>query len=183
MDYSGPNGLYLGAWASGIQWIKNAGGKANAEVDLYGGWKGEVGAGLTVDVGVLAYVYPSNKLAPNADTTEVYGAVSYGPFTLKYSHALTNLFGFANSKNSGYTDLSAAFDVGNGFTVTPHVGYQSVKNLDAASYLDYSVSVSKAYGNFVPSIAVVKADSDAYVSPIGTSLAATGVVLTLKYNF
>lgn len=182
-DYAFANGVYLGTWASGIQWIKNGGGKSNVELDVYGGWKGEVAAGLTLDVGLLQYYYHNNKLNPSANTLEAYGAVSYGPATFKYSHSLTNLFGFADSKNSGYYDLSATFEVAEGLTVTPHVGYQAVKGLDSASYLDYAVTVAKTYGAFVPSLAIIQAKSKAYSSPAGASLADTTAVLTLKYNF
>jgi uncharacterized protein (TIGR02001 family) len=63
VDYSA-GGFYLGAWASTIKWIKDAGGDASAEIDLYGGYKGEIAKDVTFDVGVLTYQYPSNKLAP-----------------------------------------------------------------------------------------------------------------------
>ena len=90
-------GLYLGAWVSTIKWIKDFGGDANVEVDLYGGYKGEIQTGLAYDVGVLTYQYPSNKLKPiggaNANTTEVYGALTFGPATAKVSYALTDTFG------------------------------------------------------------------------------------------
>lgn len=37
IDYTNnPTGIYLGAWASSIKWIKDAGGKGNVELDLYG---------------------------------------------------------------------------------------------------------------------------------------------------
>jgi len=195
VDYAGPNGIYLGTWASTIKWIKDAGtivgsdaGNANFEWDLYGGWKGEVASGLTLDVGLLSYVYPSNKLGDitgfaNANTTELYGALTVGVATLKYSHSLTNLFGFADSKNSGYFDLSAGFDVGNGITLTPHLGYQKVTNTSAASYTDYALTVSKDFSGWVPSLAVVGTDNDTYVSPEGKNLGKTSVVLGLKYNF
>ena len=69
-------------------------------------------SGVGYDVGVLTYVYPSNGLArvagfASANTTELYGQLSYGPALVKYSHAVTNLFGFVDSKNSGYLDLAA----------------------------------------------------------------------------
>ena len=50
----------------------------------------------------------------NPDTTELYVAGTWGPATLKYSHAVTNLFGFSDSKNSYYLDLNATFDIGLG---------------------------------------------------------------------
>jgi uncharacterized protein (TIGR02001 family) len=184
LDFAGPNGLYLGAWASTIKWVKDGGGDSNVEIDVYGGWKGEVSAGLTLDAGVLTYIYPSNALNPSANTTEIYGALSYGPATLKYSHSVTNLFGFADSKNSGYLDLSATFDLGDGLMLTPHVGHQKVANLGAASYTDYSLTLSKTFGMWTPSIAVVDTNTEAYVSPVNNKdLGKTGVVLSLKAAF
>jgi uncharacterized protein (TIGR02001 family) len=125
IDFSHASGAYVGAWASTIKWVKDAGGKSDIELDIYGGYKGNAGP-VAYDVGVLTYVYPSNGLAVSANTTEIYGAGTIGPATLKYSHALTNTFGFAGSKNSGYLDLSATFDMGNGFTLVPHVGRQRI---------------------------------------------------------
>lgn len=145
---------YLGAWASSIKRVKDGGGDSSIEVDLYGGYKGEVKDAFAYDLGVLTYVYPSNALPTSANTTELYGALSVGPITLKYSHSLTNLFGTANSKNSGYLDLSATFDVA-GISVTPHVGRQIVNNSSAASYTDYSLLASKAFGAVTLSAGVV----------------------------
>jgi uncharacterized protein (TIGR02001 family) len=134
-------------------------------------------------VGALTYQYPGNDLDPSANTTEVYGALSYAMFTLKYSHSVTNLFGFADSKGSGYVDLSASFDVGGGWMLAPHIGHQTVRHLSAASYTDYSLAISKDFNGLVPSLAVVDTDTDAYVGPNGKDLGKAGVVLGVKYNF
>jgi len=183
IDLGLANGLYLGTWASTIKWIDDAGGNADVEIDLYGGWKGEVAKNLTLDVGALTYQYPGNDLHPSANTTELYAALSYAMFTLKYSHSLTNLFGFADSKGSGYVDLSASFDVGAGWTLAPHIGHQTVRHLGDASYADYSLAISKDFNGLVPSLAVVDTDTDAYVGPNGKDLGKAGVVLGVKYNF
>jgi uncharacterized protein (TIGR02001 family) len=188
VDYALPSGFYIGAWVSSIKWIKDGGGKARAEIDLYGGVKGEIQKDLGYDVGVLTYQYPSHKLATSPNTTEVYGALSYGPATLKYSHSVTNLFGFANSKNSGYLDLSASFDIG-GIGIAPHVGYQKVKGGGDFSYTDYSLTASKDFDGLLLSGALVYADTKtiagvpAYVSPSGKNLGKTGLVLTVKKTF
>ena len=181
-------GLYLGAWASSIKWVEDFGGDASVEIDLYGGYKGDIIKDtLTYDVGVLTYQYPGNKLKPitgaDADTTEIYGALTYGPATLKYSHAVTNLFGFSDSKNSYYLDLSAGFDIGSGLTLTPHIGYQKVKNVSGASYTDYSLAISKDFNGLVPSLAIVGTDNDNYRGPNNKNLGKAGLVLGLKYNF
>lgn len=185
VDFAHKSGVYVGAWGSTIQWIKDAGGDSSVELDLYGGYKGSLGD-VAYDLGLLHYQYPSNGLAVSANTTEVYGAATMGPITLKYSHALTNLFGFADSKNSHYLDLSGVFDLGEGWSLTPHVGYQYVKNNGAFSYTDYALTLGKDLGNGLSaSAALVGSDADKalYVTPAGKFSGKTGVVLGLKYSF
>ena len=157
LDYAYSNGFYVGAWASSIKWIKEAGvangydAKGPVEIDLYGGYKGEA-AGLAYDVGYLRYQYQGNKLAKptlfsNANTDEVYGAVTAGPVTAKYSYSLSDLFGNINSKGSSYIDLSATFDMGNGFSLVPHAGRQVIKNNGAGDYTDVSLTLNKDLGD------------------------------------
>ena len=185
-DYAFASGFYIGTWASTIKWIKDApyNGGASVEIDVYGGYKTEITSGLTLDVGALTYIYPSNDLNPSADTTEVYAALSFGPVTAKYSHSTTNLFGTANSKGSGYLDVTATFDVGGGFTVVPHVGHQRVKNTSASSYTDYSVTVFKDYAGFTFGAAYVGTDTKAYVGgPSAKNLGQNGLLVSVKKTF
>ena len=187
-DFAHKSGVYLGAWASTIHWVKDAGGSGNVEYDLYGGYKGAVGD-LGYDVGLLSYLYPSNKLAVSANTTELYGAFTFGVVTAKYSHSVTNLFGFANSKNSSYLEAAASFDLGNGYSVTPHIGYQKVNGAGNGvfSYSDLSVAAAKDFGNgLVASATLVATDADKtlYITPGDAKFTGkTGLVLGLKYNF
>ncbi len=189
VDWSA-NGFYVGSWASTIQWIDDVGGSGHVEIDVYGGYKGDiVKDSLTYDVGVLTYYYPGNKLSPSANTVELYGAMTFGPATVKYSHAVTNTFANPDSKNSGYLDLSASFDMGGGVMLAPHAGYQHISgpNSSVGSYYDFSLTLSKDFNGFVPSLALVankSYDKAFYTSPYnGKSLAASGVVLGVKYNF
>lgn len=186
VDYADPSGFYVGAWGSTIKWIKDAGGDAGVEIDLYGGYKTEIAKGLTLDVGLLQYYYPSNKLNPSANTLEIYGALTFGPVTAKYSQSTTNLFGFADSKGSGYFDVTANFDLGDGMTLSPHVGHQTVKHLSAASYTDYSLTLAKDFSGLVVSGAVIGTDANktAYASPVnGKFMGKTMLVVGLKKTF
>ncbi len=190
IDYADKSGFYVGAWGSTIKWIKDSGAdKGNVEVDLYGGYKGTAG-GIAYDVGFLRYEYVNNTLGNetnfvNANTNEVYGALTYGVFTAKYSHAISNIFGNPNSKNSYYLDLSANFDLGNGFTLTPHVGRQMINNAPDYSYNDYSLTVAKDLGNgLTASLMVV--DTNAKVTPYTWGpkyVGKSGAVVGLKYAF
>jgi uncharacterized protein (TIGR02001 family) len=115
----------------------------------------------------------------------VYGAVTYGVVTAKYSHAISNLFGNPNSKNSYYLDLSANFDMGNGFTLVPHYGYQKVKNVVNASYSDYALTLNKDLGNGLSaSAAVVGTNANKpFYTLVDKFNGKSGVVVGLKYSF
>jgi len=184
-DYSHASGLYAGAWLSSIRWIRDGGGDAEAELDLYAGYKGSAGP-VGYDVGLLRYQYPRARLAVSPDTTELYGALTYGVFTAKYSHAVTNLFGFADSKGSGYLDLSANVELGDGWSLVPHVGRQWVRRNSAYSYTNYAITLNKDFGHgLVASAAVVgtHADKALYVTPSGRFTGRGALVLGLKYTF
>jgi uncharacterized protein (TIGR02001 family) len=195
IDYAHNSGFYIGTWASSITWLKDTTANPNTtkgpiEIDVYGGYKGSLAEGVGYDLGGLYYWYAGNNLkktpglvSPN--TFELYGALTFGIVTVKYSHATTNLFGTANSKNSGYLDLSANFDLGSGWSVVPHVGAQKVKN--GNSYSDYSVAVNKDIDGLVLSLAAVGTSGlgAPYLLPgSGTrDLAKSGLVFSIKKTF
>ena len=191
IDFAHKSGFYVGAWGSTIRWIKDSGATdGNVELDLYGGYKGELVKDLAYDVGVLRYEYVGNKLGAvsgyaNANTTEVYAALTAGVFTAKYSRSLTNLFGNINSKGSQYLDLSATFDLGSGFTLTPHVGRQLVNNNPLYHYTDYALTLAKDLGNGLSASAML-VDTNAKTSSYtwgGKYVGKSGAVVGLKYTF
>jgi uncharacterized protein (TIGR02001 family) len=185
-DYThNPSGFYVGTWLSTIKWTKDAGGGGSVEWDIYGGKRGELAGGVTYDVGALGYVYPSNGLNPNANTAEIYGKLGYGPGYVKYSHSVTNLFGFADSKNSGYLDVGADVDVGNGFQVNLHAGHQYIRNNSAFSYTDWKVGVTKDFGIVTGSLAYIGTNTDAYVGPAPDrkDLGKSNLVLSVSKTF
>ena len=184
-DYAHSSGLYVGTWLTTIKWVKDAGGDAPLEWDVYGGYKGTAGP-LGYDVGFLRYNYPSHKLAVSPNTTEIYGALTWNVLTLKYSHSLTNLFGFADSKHSSYLDLAATLDLGDGWSVVPHVGRQGVRHNGALAYTDYALTLNKDFGNGLVASATVigtNADKQLYVTRGGRFTGKTMLLVGLKYSF
>lgn len=191
-DYTNnPTGFYAGTWLSTIKWTKDAGGGGDVEWDLYGGKRGEIVKDVSYDVGVLSYVYPSNGLGnvagfANANTTEIYGQIGYGPAYVKYSHSVTNLFGFVDSKNSGYLDVGANVDVAEGLVLNLHAGHQTVKNNSASSYTDWKVGLTKDFGVVSGSLAAIgtNADKTAYASPAnGKFTGKTSLVVAVSKTF
>lgn len=155
-DYAHSSGLYAGLWASSITWINDgvAGASAGIEIDVYGGYKGAITDDFGYDIGVLTYNYPGTGKPTGAakpDTTEVYGALSWKWLTAKYSHTTGSLFGWTKpdggkTKGSGYLELNAAYDLGDGWGINGHIGHQKVKGFSDASYSDYKVGVTKDLG-------------------------------------
>jgi len=189
-DLGHSSGLYLGTWATNIKWIKDSGATdGSIELDIYGGYKGTAGD-IGYDVGFLRYEYVGNKLGnvpgfANANTNELYAAVTVGPFTAKYSHSVSNLFGYLDSKNSQYLDINATFDLGGGWTVTPHVGRQVIKNNEAYNYTDYSVTLGKDLGNGL-SASLMLVDTtakEALYTWGGKYVGKEALVAGLKYTF
>jgi uncharacterized protein (TIGR02001 family) len=186
-----PTGLYAGTWLSTIKWTKDAGGGGDVEWDLYAGKRGRLTGAVTYDVGVLGYVYPANGLdrvsgSADANTAELYGQLGVGPAYVKYSSALTNLFGFTDSRHSGYLDVGANVDVGSGFTLNLHAGRQDVRHHDAASYTDYKIGVTKDVGFASVTTAFVgtNADETAYASPAnGKFLGRKALVVSVGKTF
>lgn len=81
VDYSFSNGFYVGNW--------NSTGKfddANVEIDLYGGFKGELTKDLSVDVGFARFIYPN---AASWNANEAYLGFTSGPLGLKIVRGLT----------------------------------------------------------------------------------------------
>jgi uncharacterized protein (TIGR02001 family) len=195
VDYTNTNGFYAGAWASTIKWIKDlapTGGstKGPIELDIYGGYKFEA-SGVGFDVGYLRYEYlnntlKNNTLYTNANTDEVYAAATYGVTTLKYSYALSDLFGNINSKGSTYWDLSATFDLGNGYTIVPHAGHQKVTN-NPNSYTDIAVTLNKDLGDgWSASIVAISTNGKGkvpFASSTNYDTAKNAVVVGVKYSF
>ena len=194
VDFSHKSGLYLGVWASNIKWITDYVGatKGSTEIDLYGGFKGEITKDLAFDIGLIRYQYPGNTAAAvlaNANTTEVYGALTYGMFTAKYSRATTNFIANPNSDGSGYFELAANVDLGNGFSLTPRVGHQTIPNVagSVGNYTDYGVTLAKDFGNgLVLSVAAIGTNAKRafYTNPPdGKNLGKSTLLVGVKYNF
>lgn len=203
VDFAHKGGFYAGAFAaSNIKWIKDVNGasKGDYEVDLYAGFKGALGKGFGYDVGAITYQYPGNDsgsggsgtgLFSKADTTEIYAGVSYSVVSLKYYQSVGDFLGNLNSNGSRYWDLSANFDLGNGFTLTPHVGRQTIPNVanNAGDYNDYALTLAKDFGNgLVASAAAIGTDAKEsfYTPTYGNTnrfLGKSTLVVGVKYNF
>lgn len=155
-------GFYVGAWASSMEDTAQYG---EVELDVYGGWAGEVTDGLGVDVGVTYYAYPSNDFgAPDADVWEFYGKVkpAIGPL----STTLAVYYSPDQDSLGGGDNLYLSADAGLGipstpFTLSAHVGYTDgflTYTADGDAF-DYSIGASATVlGNLTLGVSYVGVD-------------------------
>lgn len=156
IDYSHSSGFYLGNWNSNVS--GNTFTDGTIEMDVYGGFKKGFGD-VTMDVGLLQYLYPGAEAAGvKYDTLEAYIGASWKWFTLKYSTTLDDYFGVANSDGSGYLDLSASYEIAPKLTLVGHVGQQKVKNAGALDYVDYKLGVAYDLNGWVLGAAYIDTD-------------------------
>ena len=158
IDYSHSSGFYVGNWNSNVS--GNIYTDGTIEMDVYGGFKFPAGP-VTLDVGLLQYLYPGAEAAGvKYDTLEAYIGASWKWFTLKYSTTLDDYFGLANSDGSGYLDLTASFELAPKFALVAHVGQQTVEGYSNLDYVDYKVGVTYDLNGWILGAAYVDTDAD-----------------------
>ncbi|TPG09809.1 hypothetical protein EAH75_14825 [Rhodanobacter glycinis] len=193
IEYDHASGWYIGAWGSNVSWLSDASTSAapissSVELDFYTGFRGSLGADWSYDVGLYEYFYPGTYPAgfTRPHTTEAYASLGWKGITLKYSHAFTNLFGFADSKHSAYVDLSWNREFSPGWTFNSHVGHQDVANTPGYSYSDWKVGVTRAFAKGY-SVALGYYDTNAarsgYTNAYGHYLGRATGILTLSKSF
>lgn len=193
LEYAADSGFYAGTWDGNVSWLSDQSSSAasissSLETDLYGGYRHKLGANANLDVGVQYYGYPGTYPGgfTHPDTTEIYAGVSIGVATLKYSRAVSNLFGYAKSKGSGYVEAAVNWEFTPGWTLNAHAGQQSIAHNRNYNYTDWRLGVTKAWKNGY-SIAVAYAGTDArksyYTNAFGTRISGATGVLTLSKSF
>lgn len=141
LDYGHESGWYIGAWASNVDF---GAVDADVELDIYTGFSGGEEDGLGWDAGFVYYTYPGES---DLNYPEIYGKLSYGPFTggLFYSNDWVN-----SGESSIYTSADLSFPLASNFSISAHAGYSFgdyFEDLDT-EYFDYSVGVGYTAGNF-----------------------------------
>ena len=195
-DYSHASGFYLGTWGSNVDWVSAGGYKTNSsmEIDLYGGYKGAMGD-IGYDVGAITYYYPGDQVTGvnDPDTTEVYLGLGWKTLGFKYSYTVSDRFvGWGTSASNGktqgsyYVELNGTHDLGSGWGVLGHIGYQDVKDNDDASYTDWKVGVTKDVGFGVFTLAYSDTDANLTTSGYlwaGEKVADGRAILTFSKSF
>ena len=161
-DVGHESGFYVGTWASSI---KGGPSYGDLEFDVYAGWGGNLSDAVSVDIGVLYYIYPTEDLGLDTDYIEPYASIStsFGPAEATFGVA------YAPEQDSlgGDDNLYLYTDVGFGiadspFSISGHIGYTDgalappllAGDTDDTG-LDWSIGASVAQGNFEVGVAYI----------------------------
>jgi uncharacterized protein (TIGR02001 family) len=169
LDFS--SGLfYASLWGSNVDFGSDVDG--TLEVDLVAGLAGEIGDDWRWDVGATYYLYPGSSDDPDAgeeelpDYYEIYAGGGWGPVDVM----LWFSDDYLDSGDDGwYFEGSAAFPLPFWeLELGLHAGwsfgdfYDSLESPggDDAEYADYSVGISRPFGNFTGELKFVTTDTE-----------------------
>lgn len=150
IDVGHSSGFYVGTWGSSLA---DCGGAplcyGSTELDLYGGWTGEITDGLTADVGAIYYAYPNGTSGADLDYVEFKGTLGFalGPVSTKvgvyYAPDQDSLGGGDNLYLSG--DIGAGIP-GTPISVSAHIGYTDgfLTFTPDGNAIDWSIGASVA---------------------------------------
>ena len=145
VDYEFGNGFYVGNW--------NSTGKfdgAEVEIDLYGGYRGEITKGLGYDISMLRYVYPSAATGWNGN--ELAFVLSYDAFSAKITRGFQGSLDEKSRLSFGYTR-----PLTEKLTLKAGLGFRNKK---AGDFNDYSVGVSYDLGSAMTASATLSGATD-----------------------
>ena len=150
-DYAhSPTGLYIGTWASNVDFAESL------EIDVYGGIGGELGKGLSWDVGGLYYMYPGSNAQPEEDFFEAYANLGYTFIEVQLEPSIAAGVAwspdfFGENGDGVYVYGSLDLSLPHDFGVSLYVGHQDVEGDKLSGpagfdYVHYSIGLSKSFG-------------------------------------
>jgi uncharacterized protein (TIGR02001 family) len=182
-DYKHPSGFFLGAWASNVDETISEG---NAEIDLYGGYRGQLFENLSYDLSIIYYWYPGGGHDPDWDYVELHGGLNYAFANLPLEPNVGVGFNYSpdfyGEDGSGYfyngtLRLTLPYSFGLGF----ELGYQDIKGdkttgngrglngSDGYDYLFWKIGLSKEVLGFNLDVSYYDTNEEEYFGQIGDS--------------
>ena len=153
------SGFYVGTWGSSID---GGGLYGSTEIDLFGGWSGEIAPGTTLDGMIAYYSYPNGN--------DALGKADYFEGTAKLSHSFGPVEATAGASYSwdqgalGGSDNTYLFaDAAAAIPATPitlkaHVGYTDGALAPGGDYTDWSLGAESAFGPLTLGVAYIDTD-------------------------
>ncbi len=155
VDYGWANGFYVGAWASNVDFEPGDG--TSIELDTYVGWATDLNDDLALDLQLVRYWYPGGE--SDYEYNEFIAALTVAEavtFTIGYSNDA-----FASDETGIYYGVSGSYGLPwYELSLNGSVGYYDLDDALGDSYNDYSIGLSKPFGDVEGAITYVDTDNN-----------------------
>lgn len=185
VDVAHESGIYVGTWASSLD--ETTVGFGSTELDIYGGWSGDVAEGVSVDVGVIQYIYPDAGPG-DFDYTEFYGSLTFGLGPVEATAGVA----YAPDQDSlGSTDNFYVYtDIGIGIPETPvtltgHLGYTDgfLTFTNDSKAFDWSIGAEAAIGGTPLTLGIAYTGAEGDIIAPAYDFVDDAFVVTLSASF
>jgi uncharacterized protein (TIGR02001 family) len=177
-----PSNFYFGTFASMVDKETFANSRG-FEWDLYGGYKWRLNDEVSMDAGLIQYLFPT---ASEFSTLEAFVGATWRWLSFKYYHTLSNrYFGTRNAKHTQYFNLSAVYPLASDLRLQASYGIQKINN-NEGDYSDYMVGIAKDWKGFTWGAAIQGTDINAsFTNRAGKTrkLGDDGLVLSVSKSF
>ncbi|WP_458729868.1 TorF family putative porin [Pseudomonas brenneri] len=155
LDVAHDSGLYVGTWASNVDFIAADGNDANVEFDYYLGFTNNITDDISYDLGWIKYNYPG---ATAANYSEYYGSLTAYGFKVGAAYsddfAMFGSNGLADDNTTLYTyigyDYTLPYEIGlalqyGNYDFKDNIFLNSAGVGKEDSYNDWSIGLTKTY--------------------------------------
>ncbi len=196
LNLTGPEGFYVGSWASTVDWTPGNNDNPHAEVDIYGGKHTDLW-GTDWNIEPYYYAYPAQDTPAGAPTLDYFELINqlthtWGAFTATGTWAWSPNFP-ADGGTGNYLAGTGAYVVNDWLTVSGNVGHQwasGAKNafpVPSRDYTYFDIGGTLTYKAFLLDLRYSGTDLGGVQCAafyMGTKNACVPtVVATLTYNF
>ena len=189
LTVTGPEGFYVSAWASQVDFTPGSSNAPEVELDIYGGKHTDLW-GVDWNFMPYYYSYPSEPGGYNADYFELINQLTkaVGPATFTATWAWSDNLAF-DGGTGNYLQGLASYTVLDWLSVSGHLGHQWAQNAKYVGSRDYTwgdIGVTATYQGFALDLRYVGTDLSS--AQCGAFYMATnhacggGVVASLTYS-
>ncbi|WP_338663408.1 TorF family putative porin [Pararoseomonas sp. SCSIO 73927] len=156
IDIQHTTGLYVGAFASNVTFL---GTNARQEIDALAGWRTTF-AGVSLDIGGIAYTYPGYDNAPGAYDLQYFELAAKASYEIPNLPVPVKVLGAFNwspnyqleSGDSFYVEGGVEIGLPYNFTLAGRAGYQWIQNntrWGSPDFANWNVTLSYKFSDFV----------------------------------
>ncbi|MCK0068861.1 TorF family putative porin [Kordiimonas laminariae] len=165
------SGFYLSTWGSSIESFNGS----ELELDLYGGYAGNINSNLSYNVGFIAYLYPGSS--GGTDYYETYASISGSADKLSWTLGTAYAF---DQDNIGGTDNiyiygNASYPLTNSLSASASLGFED--GAFGNEKWDWSLGLSYSFSKYSLSVSYIDTANS------GSNLGDAGVIASLSASF